>query len=177
MLDLNKLNKDARIVFLLLLSQLIQDKLADSKGYELALEALRNCWDWLLYKNIEGFDLYHYLGNDDGYDVTTFTLLPGQPEEEEKAWICIDVVLSITIYYAYEFENQRVFPEDIESLRVEEEMDKTLEAFWNSFTELYKNTATVYRLFAFMTANYPNGSDKKINKEDLKECFDLISCS
>jgi len=176
-MDLNKLNKDARVVFLLLLTQLIQDKLADSKGYELALETLRNCWEWVLYKKIEGFDLYHYLGNDDGYDVTTFTLLLGQPEEEERAWICVDVVLSITIQNAFEWENQRIVPEDIESLYVEEEMNKTLEAFWNSYNELYKNTAIVDELFAFMTANYPNGSDKKINKEDLKECFDLISCS
>ena len=39
-MDLNKLNKDARVVFLLLLIQLVQDKLVDSEGYELALEAL-----------------------------------------------------------------------------------------------------------------------------------------
>ena len=58
-MDLNKLNKDARIVFLLLLTQLIQDKLADSEGYEIALEALQHCWDWVLYKNIKGFDLYY----------------------------------------------------------------------------------------------------------------------
>ena len=176
-MDLNKLNKDARIVFLLLLTQLVQDKLVDSEGYELALEALQHCWDWVLYKNIKAFDLYYYLGNDDGNDVTTFSLLLGQQEEEKRTWTCVDVVLSITIQNAFELENQRFVPEDIESLYDEEEMNKTLECFWDSFTELYKNTAIVDKLFAFMIANYPNGSDKRIYREDLKTCFDLISCS
>lgn len=48
-------------------------------------------------------------------------------------------------------------------------MNKTLECFWKSFTGIYSNTAIVDKLFDFMAANYPNGSDKKINKEDLKE--------
>ncbi len=176
-MDLNKLNKDARIVFLLLLTQLVQDKLVDSEGYELALDALQHCWDWVLYKNIKAFDLYYYLGNDDGNDVTTFSMLLGLREEEKRAWTCVDVVLSITIHNAFELENQRYIPEDIESLCVEEEMNKTLECFWKSFTGIYSNAAIVDKLFDFMAANYPNGSDKKINKEDLKPCFDLISCS
>ena len=83
----------------------------------------------------------------------------------------------ITIRDFTELENQRFVPEDIESLYDEEEMNKALECFWDSFTELYKNTAIVDKLFAFMIANYPNGSDKRIYKEDLKKCFDLISCS
>ena len=131
----------------------------------------------MLYKNIRAFDLYYYLGNDDGNDVTTFSLLLGQQEEEKRAWTCVDVVLSITIQNAFELENQRFVPEDIESLYDEEEMNKTVECFWASFAELYKNTAIVDKLFAFMIANYPNESDKRIYKEDLKTCFDLISCS
>ena len=173
MKDLNKLNKEARIVFLLFLTQLVIDNLADSEGYDIAVNALQRCWDWVFYKNIEAFDLYDYLGNDDENDVTTF-MLSERRETQQKAWLCVDVVLSITIQNAFEYENQKIVPEDIETLNIEEEMDKTIEFFWDSFTKIYDNTAVVDNLFLQMTNNYPMGTDKSIKKEDLKSCIDLI---
>jgi hypothetical protein len=48
----NNLSENAKIVYLLSLSDLIIDKISKSEGFEVAVESLEKAWQWLRLKNL-----------------------------------------------------------------------------------------------------------------------------
>lgn len=49
---------DAKIVYILSLSDLIINNISNSDGYKVAVESLEKCWEWVKFKNIEAYNLY-----------------------------------------------------------------------------------------------------------------------
>ena len=122
-----KMSIEARVVFLLTLTDLIKEKLSGANGYELAINAIDSCWKWLKAKNIEADDLYYFLENIDENDVFTFMELD-EDENNEGIWICIANALAYTIWAAYMYEKARYMPQTIESVDIE-----TIESFIENY--------------------------------------------
>ncbi len=68
----NNLSVAAKVVYLLSLSDLIISNISSSEGYEVAIESLEKCWDWVNNKNIKAYNLYLYLENMDETDAMTY---------------------------------------------------------------------------------------------------------
>lgn len=80
----HNLSMDAKIVYLLSLSELIIGKISTSEGYEVAVEAIAKCWEWVDDKNIPAFNLYLYLENMDEIDLMTYMQIE-KDEYKEKS--------------------------------------------------------------------------------------------
>ena len=53
MTRLHNITQVAKSVYLLILCDLVVDRLSDSEGYEIVIEALGKCQEWVQIKNIE----------------------------------------------------------------------------------------------------------------------------
>lgn len=65
----DSLIEDAKVVYLLALCDLIVDRISCSVGYEVVVEALEKCWEWIQSKNVDADQLYFYLENVDEKDI------------------------------------------------------------------------------------------------------------
>ena len=72
MTRLHNITQVAKSVYLLILCDLVVDRLSDSEGYEIVIEALGKCQEWVQIKNIEADQLYFYLENIDENDIMTY---------------------------------------------------------------------------------------------------------
>ncbi|MGJ7913483.1 Imm6 family immunity protein [Neobacillus sp. LXY-1] len=158
----DNLNADAKVVYLLSLSELIIDKISQSEGYEIAVESLQKGWEWVKSKNIEAYSLYLYLENMDETDVMTYMQLEDD-SDREKVWICIGNALAYTIWEAYQYEKEKYLPQTIESVDYE-----TVESFKINFEKVYESNHLADRLIDYLEKNYPNDSDKKVDIDSLK---------
>ncbi|MFF2484306.1 Imm6 family immunity protein [Paenibacillus sp. NPDC058071] len=149
------LSVDAKVVFLLSLCELIIDKISKSEGYEVALESLEKCWEWVKFKNIEAYNLYLYLENMDETDVMTFMQYE-KDSDREKVWICLANALAYTIWEAYQYEKEKFLPQTIESVNYE-----TVENFLAAFNEVYVLDGLADKLLHNFEKNYPMGIDKQ----------------
>ncbi|MGG3678581.1 Imm6 family immunity protein, partial [Heyndrickxia faecalis] len=112
----DNLNIDAKMVYLLLLTELVIDKTSQSEGYEIALESLNKAWDWIKYKNIDAYSLYLYLENMDEKDIMTYMELEEDPDLE-TAWICIGNALAYIIREAYLYEKEKYLPQTVSDIQ------------------------------------------------------------
>ena len=83
----NNLSEDAKVVYLLSLSDLIIDKISKSEGFEVAVESLEKAWEWLKFKNIDASNLYLYLENMDETDIMTYMQLDNDEDNEKYGYV------------------------------------------------------------------------------------------
>jgi len=76
----NELTPDSQAAFLLALSGKIVNMISTSTGYDKAVAALEECWDWVETKNVSGDKLYEFLDTVD--ETGLFVLM--QLEKDEK---------------------------------------------------------------------------------------------
>lgn len=162
------ISADAKVVYLLSLSDLIIDNISDSEGYELAIEALKKCWEWVRFKNVKADDLYHYLENMDETDVMTYMQMEDNADNE-RVWICLANALAYTIWEAYNYEKQKYVPQTIESVD-----DETIESFISNFRQVYENNNIANKLLDYLGINYPDGVDKELDTKMVKEFVNNI---
>lgn len=151
------LNVDAKIVYLLSLSEVIIDNISGLEGYEVAVEALEKCWEWVRYKNVEASELYHCLENMDEIDVMTYLQI-ADDIEDERVWMCIANALAYTVWEAYQYEKQKYLPQTIECVDYE-----TIDSFIMNFNQIYINCDVVNKLLDYLEINYPINTDKQID--------------
>lgn len=58
MSQFNNLIEDAKVAYLLSLTDLIINRISNSEGFELAVEAIEKAWEWLKSKDIDADNLY-----------------------------------------------------------------------------------------------------------------------
>lgn len=162
----NNLSEDAKVVYLLSLSDLIIDKISKYEGFEVAVESLEKAWEWLKFNNIDASNLYLYLENMDETDIMTYMQLDND-EDNEKVWICIGNALAYTIWEAYQYEQDKYLPQTIESVDYE-----TVESFITNFEKVYENNSLSDRLLHFLEENYPKDTDKKVDLTSVKIFID-----
>lgn len=159
----HNLSMDAKIVYLLSLSELIIGKISTSEGYEVAVEAIAKCWEWVKDKNIQPFNLYLYLENMDEIDVMTYMQIE-KDGYKEKVWICLANALAYTIWEAYQYENEKFLPQTIESVDHE-----TVENFVTTFNEVYSIDSFSGKLFQYFEINYPTGTDNQLDIDLIRK--------
>lgn len=144
----DSLIEDAKVVYLLALCDLIVDRISCSAGYEVVVEALEECWEWIQSKNVDADQLYFYLENLDEKDIMTYMQLE-KSEDNEAVWICIANALAYTIRNAYQYAEKRYIPETIECVD-----DKTIESFWLNFHKIFIGSNVSDKLLDYMVMNY-----------------------
>lgn len=168
MKELNHLSVDAKIAYLLSLSDLVRVHISNSDGYEVAVEALEKCWDWVRFRNIKADKLYYYLENMDEVDVMTYMQIEDNPVNE-SVWICIANALAYTIWEAYQYEKAEYLPQTIECVD-----DETLESFLLNFEQVYEKSNIANELLHYLKTNYPEGTEKQIDINAMKDFIDRI---
>ncbi|MGM7722852.1 Imm6 family immunity protein [Metabacillus sp. Hm71] len=170
MRQFDNLSADAKVVYLLSLSELIIDNISQSEGYEVAVESLEKAWEWVKFKNIEAFSLYLYLENMDETDIMTYMQFEDD-STRERVWICIGNALAYTILEAYQYEKEKYLPQTIESVDYE-----TVESFITNFNEVYESDSLADKLLRYLEINYPNGTGKKVDinliKTFINDCIE-----
>lgn len=156
------LSRDAKVVFLLALSELIIKKISQSEGYEVAVESLKKSWEWVKLKKIEAYALYLYLENMDEKDIMTYIDLEDDCNRE-KVWICIGNALAYTVWEAYQYEKEKYLPQTIESVD-----DDTVKSFIKNFNEVFANSGLVDKVLYYLEENYPQGTSKRVDIKSLK---------
>lgn len=162
------LSVDAKVVYLLILSDLIIDNISNSEGYKVAVESLEKCWEWLNNKNIKAYNLYLYLENMDEIDVMTYMQIE-KDIYRERVWICIGNALAYTIWEAYQYEKEKFLPQTIESVDYE-----TIESFTTNFSQVYADNSLADKLLRYLEINYPKGIDKQIDINSIKTFINEI---
>lgn len=153
---------NAKVVYLLSLTDLIIDDISKSDGYKVAVESLEKCWEWVKFKNIEAYKLYLYLENMDETDVMTYMQFEDDVNRE-RVWICIGNALAYTIWEAYQYEKEKFLPQTIESVDYE-----TIESFITNFNQVYVNNSLADKLLNYLEINYPKGTDKQVDINIIK---------
>jgi hypothetical protein len=157
------LSVDAKVVYLLSLCDLIIDNISSSEGYEVAVESIEKCWEWVKFKNIEAYNLYYYLENMDETDVMTYLQIENEISRE-KVWICIGNALAYTAWEAYQYEKEKFLPQTIESVDYE-----TIESFVTNFNHAYvNNNGLTDKLLHYLEINYPNGIDTQVDINSVR---------
>lgn len=110
------LNADNQAGFLLGLSETVIDLLSHSSGYEEAKEALMICWEWLVYKQKPGDEIYYLL--DDGTEFSGLFIHMQMDEEnsQEAVWNCIVDAVAYTDWQAYLHQKEKYLPSPIENV-------------------------------------------------------------
>ncbi|OMF94229.1 Imm6 family immunity protein [Paenibacillus sp. FSL R7-0337] len=140
----DNLNVDAKVFYLLSLSELVINKISKSEGYEVAVESMEKCWEWVEFKNVEAHQLYLYLENMDETDVMTYMQLEDDIDRE-RVWICIANALAYTIRVAYQYEKEKILPQTIESVDY-----GTVESFVKNFSQVYPSTWLAEKLLDYL---------------------------
>ncbi|WP_338780317.1 Imm6 family immunity protein [Metabacillus sp. FJAT-52054] len=156
------LSVDAKVVYLLSLSELIIGKISQSKGYGLVVESLERGWQWVKYRNIEASSLYLYLENMDDASIMTYMQFEND-NQREKVWICYGNALAYIIWEAYQYEEEKYLPQTIESVDFE-----TVESFVTNFNEVFENKSLPVKLLHFLEENYPKGTSKHVDRNLIK---------
>ena len=169
MTKLNNLTELAKSVYLLALCDLVVDKLFDSEGYEIAIEALGKCEEWVQTKNVEADQLYFYLENIDENDIMSYMQMERE-ENKEAAWICVANTLAYIVRTAYDYEEAVYMPETIECVD-----DKSIESFLMNFYKVSFDENVSDKLLDYLVDNYSlenNGEQLDVLKikQLVKEC-------
>lgn len=164
----DNLSVDAKVVYLLSLSELVINKISKSEGYEVAVESLEKCWEWVKFKNVEAYQLYLYLENIDETDVMTYMQFE-EDTDRERVWICIANALAYTIWEAYQYEKEKFLPQTIESVDYE-----TVESFVLNFSQVYVSNCLPEKLLDYLETNYPKGTDKQVDITSIKTVINSI---
>lgn len=148
MTRLHNLTELTKSVYLLALCDLVVDELSDSQGYEIAVEALEKCEEWVQTKNVEADQLYFYLENIDENDIMSYMQMESE-EKKEAAWICVANTLAYIVRTAYDYEEAVYMPETIECVD-----DKTIESFLMNFNKIYLDESVNNKLLDYLVDNY-----------------------
>lgn len=148
MTTFDSLIEDAKAVYLLVLCDLIVDRISCSVGYDVVVEALEKCWEWIQSKNVDADQLYFYLENLDEKDVMTYMQLE-KSKNNEAVWICIANTLAYIIRAAYQYAEETYMPETIECVN-----DETIESFWLNLRKIHISSNVGDKLLDYMVMNY-----------------------
>jgi Immunity protein Imm6 len=163
---LEKLSSDAKVAYLLTLTEKMMHQIEKYHWYGLARNVMDMCWEWLEEKKHHGDELYLRIDNDvDGLGhIKGVAFVDDQPDPQEKAlWFCVTQVAFYATWQAYEYEGEEYVPQAVESTD-----DEAIDWFMESMRKAdeYQEEWSE-RLKEYLLHNYPAGSSKKIKREEL----------
>jgi hypothetical protein len=155
-------NSDARVAYLLALTEKIIDQIENEEGYIQTRKTIDMCWDWVEEKIHGGDALYDMLENEDDTGVGIYIQFTDDPQQE-SIWFCVVYAIAYTIWQAYQYEKEEYVPQSIEMVD-----DSTIDDFMEKIKEVdgYQEE-WAERLKQYLLENSPAGSDKKIKREEM----------
>jgi Immunity protein Imm6 len=163
---LEKLSSDAKVAYLLTLTEKMMHQIEKYHWYGLARNVMDMCWEWLEEKKHHGDELYLRIDNDvDGLGhIKGVAFVDDQPDPQEKAlWFCVTQAAFYVTWQAYEYEEEEYVPQAIE-ITDDEAIDWFMESMRKAdgYQEEWSE-----RLKEYLLENHPARSDKKIKREEL----------
>lgn len=139
--EFNSLSEYAKVVCLLSLCDLILDKITNSNGYDVVVEALDKSLEWLYSKKVNADQLYFYLENLDEKDIMSYMQLE-KYADNEPVWLCIANALAYITRIVYQYEEEAYMPETIECVN-----DETVKSFFLNFHKICINNDISDKMF------------------------------
>ncbi|MBA4603412.1 Imm6 family immunity protein [Thermoactinomyces mirandus] len=157
---------DAKVAYLLTLTEKIMNKIENYKWYDLARKSIDMCWEWVEKKMQSGDELYLRLDNEtDGLcHIEGVAFINDEIDPQEEAvWFCVTEAVFYVTWQAYQYEKEEYVPQAIETVD-----DETIDNFMESIKKVdgYQEE-WAEQLKKYLLENYPAGSDKKIKREEL----------
>lgn len=157
-------NEDAKVAYVLTLTEKILDQTKNYEWHYLVRRIMDMCWEWVEEKKYSADDIYYEFDDEDD----ALVYIEGYKEVEENPQLqlivfCMFDGLCYAIWKAYQYEGERSVPQYFES-----ESDQSIDEFMKKIRKVdgYQEDWTE-RLKQYLLENYPAGSDKKINKEEM----------
>jgi hypothetical protein len=154
-------NADARVAYLLTLTEKVMDKIENEEGYHQARKAIDMCWDWVEGKK-HGGDFYLMLDNEDGTGVNVYIEFTDDPQQK-AIWFCIINAMLYTIWQAYQYEKEESVPQ------IEMVDDDTIDEFMSKIKEIHgydESCADILK--QYLLDHYsPASSNKKIDRSEI----------
>lgn len=163
---LENASSDAKVAYLLTLTEKIMHQIESYKWYGFARKTIDMCWEWVEEKKHNGDDLYLRIDNEEyglGH-IKGVAFVDDVVDPQEKAmWFCVTQAAFYVTWQAYEYEEEENVPQAIEVVD-----DEVIVWFMEKIVEVngYQEEWTE-RLKQYLLENYPVGSDKKIKKEEM----------
>jgi len=157
-------NADAKVAYLLTLTEKIMVKTKNYEWYHLVRKMMDMCWEWVEEKKHSGDELYERFDDeDDG-----LILIEGNDEIKENpqakfVLFCIMDAVCYAIWKAYQYENADDVPQILEM-----ESDQSIDQFIERIEKVdgYQEVWAEY-LKQYLLEHYPASSDKKIKKDEI----------
>lgn len=160
---IKNIKMDARVAYLLTLTEKLMDKLKNEDGYKQARKSLDMCWEWVEERKYSGDELYIMLDNEEDTGVSVYIELT-EDAQKEAIWSCVIDAISYTVWQAYNYENEKYLPAPIELVN-----ESTLDHFNEEIIKIKGfNDGWEGNLKKYIIVNYSsNDNHKKINKIEL----------
>jgi len=167
---IKNVNADARVAYLLTLSEKIMGKIENYEWFHPVRETMDMCWEWVEERKHSGNELYEKLDHEDedGYEDGLFLIEAMYDEvvndpQVELAWFSILDAICYTTWHAYQYEKRKSVPQPLES-----ESDETIDKFMEKIKQVegYQEE-WAERLKTYLLENYPASSDQKIKREEI----------
>jgi len=160
---LYQLSSDAQVAFLLALSDKIVYTISTSTGYDKAVEALKQCWNWVETKNVSGDELYKFLDTIDETGLFVWMQLE-EDEKRQRVWNCVVSAITFTTWKAYQYNNEKYLPAPIE------EVDEDLIVYFiDQFHAINDQNGDVLNKFLeVLLVHYPKEYNEIIDKEKIR---------
>ncbi|SFJ64842.1 Imm6 family immunity protein [Thermoflavimicrobium dichotomicum] len=158
-------NADAKVAYLLTLTEKIMDKIENYEWYHLVRKMMDMCWEWVEEKKHSGDELHERFDDeDDG-----LILIEGYDEIEENSQaefvlFCIIDAVCYAIWQAYQYEKSDYIPQYLEM-----ESDQSIDQFMEKIRKVdgYQEEWTEHLKQYLLELYSPASSDKKIKKDEI----------
>jgi hypothetical protein len=160
---------DAKAAYALSLLEPSMHEIEQYDWFPMVREAIDRCWMWVEERKYSGDELYETVDNEEEERLIYIEGLSFEGDtsdpQAERIWSCaVDAVL-YTARQAYEGEG-KAFPQPV-GINDDEFMD---EAFNQKIKQIDGYQAEwAERLQQYLFHNYPAGSEKKIEREELRK--------
>nr|WP_255517871.1 Imm6 family immunity protein [Thermoactinomyces sp. CICC 10523] len=162
-------NAEAKVAYLLTLTEKVMGKIENYEWYHLARKSIDMCWEWVEEKKHSGDELYLSLDNEDGdglCHIQGVAYINDITDPQEKSiWFCVTDSVFYATWQAYQYEKEEYVPQAIETVddeMIDDFMEKIkkVDGYQEEWAE---------RLKQYLLENSPAGSDKKIKREEMIE--------
>lgn len=168
----DKINDDAKVAFVLTLTEKVIGKLVDCKWYPQIRKMLNMCWEWVEKKKYSGDELYDQLENDEDEGLFVIYIeeidcqLPISDDPQVKqVFDCVLYAAACVTRQAYVYVNELDHCPQTVNIAHDEFID---DVFMKEIAKVdgYQEE-WAERLQRYFLENYPAGCDKKIQREEI----------
>ncbi|MBA4496438.1 Imm6 family immunity protein [Paenactinomyces guangxiensis] len=158
-------NADAKVAYLLTLTEKIMDQTKNCEWYHLVRKMMDMCWEWVEEKKHSADELYERFDDeDDG-----LILIEGYDEIKENpqakfVLFCIIDAVCYAIWQAYQYEKSDYIPQVLE-MESDQSIDQFMERI-EKVDEYQKRWAERLKQYLLERCS-PASSDNKIKKDEI----------